>query len=1547
MIHTQNFLWLQVCRIIIFSSFHSASKILTDSKRLFLTFTLLLLIPAAVLAQEITWTGGGDGVSWSNPANWNENRVPGQEDDVIINLDGTYTIEKSGNITINSLVFEAESGEQTFRNINGDITLQSESSLGPSVTFIMQAGNIRGDGKLINNGTIQANSSSWSGINNSTLINNGLLQQVSGILYVSNSAMIENNGSIHITADINITNSGALGTIINNGTLTKTGGTGISNITVPIDSRPDSRIESQTGTLELRQNSSYHNTTFAATSENAMLRLMGGIHTLRGLIDGEPIGSIVVNAPLEAHESGATLNFGGSGLRWISSYFQGGNTLTNAGLITMAASSWTGVNGSTLINDGVMIHQTGIFYTANSGVLDNKGTYRFASDVNITTTGALGTFINQNIIEKTGGEEISNISASVDARPGSRVESQSGSIYINQHSTWHNSEFAATTEQSSIQLNSGTHTLRGTISGEPVGQVRINAPLEADESGASVDFGGTGLLWISNYFQGGNTLTNEGTIIMNASSWTGVNASTLVNNGEMLHRGGIFYLTNSAVLTNQQLYRFESDQNITTSGSLSTFINHGVIEKTVGEETSNITASIDSRPESRIESKTGSIWISQNSIYQDMTITAAENAEVRFQGGTHTFGGTVEGAPEGQIVINTSIQADEELNATVSFTENGLTWISNYLIEGGELTNTGLILLDASSWTGLNNSQMINEGTVRHLDGIFYLSNGAEFINNEQYVVLGDESIRRSGSDGSFVNNASFIKDSGGAFIISTIYRNSNSGTVDLKSGELQLQYDTFFETPTVRVGSDSELNLQSGTHTFSGTFSPVNEGVITLNSNFRADPGGATINVPGSGLNWTAGNLIEGNLSNTGTMRIYGNGSSGINAAILQNSGNIILENGAFRLLSSGELKNISEFIVEGDFTFVSTAQAPGLFTNMGLFHKKGGNGVSTINAEFVNSETAEMRFEAGDVRFTSLLDHMENARITGTGRFDIAQAEFINKGVTRPGLPEGILSYVGDYEPNDTTAVLDVLLYLTDDESPMPANSMLSVKETEYRIGFRRLGGAATLAGELAINTAPDFVPDAGTEFEIIRAERGISGGFSSFSGIVDVSNQRSYYPQIRDTSLILITSGEIPSLSGPVAAEPTSIQAGEQQMITFTGTGFPPDLSVELTCRECIQPEMFGTITGRVGSISPDTAVVWFDVSNPLITGTYDAVLTDPRGVQASLTIQINQGPPSLTVLSFDPVIDIQTSDPGKLIIQADRIMDQDLSIPVTISGSARIYEDYVSDFSGSRALIQSGSDRFVMNVFPTSNSESDGPRTVSLSISSSDDYTLESSFSTVTIPLRPQKADFDIYALSPSYGGTGGTVTSEIVGTGISPNATVRLVNGGSEISGTNINVRENGSALTATFQLSEAELGFWSVILTNEGGESKEINQGFSVVNRVRHSVVADIIAPPRVARGRNNLYKLSFRNTGNNDVLGIPGLVGLPAEATWEIVNRTSGDTDLSFDDFVTTQLSDNNRKSLRFWPMRIPPGATVNLDVQIAMPNTGLIRFRPVWFGS
>lgn len=88
----------------------------------------MLLTSSVVSAGVVTWTGPNTGTSpWNHGAYWSTTNVPSPEDDVVLNVSGTYTITvDSPDVTINSLTLGASGGGNTLTLNSGMFTIKSD-----------------------------------------------------------------------------------------------------------------------------------------------------------------------------------------------------------------------------------------------------------------------------------------------------------------------------------------------------------------------------------------------------------------------------------------------------------------------------------------------------------------------------------------------------------------------------------------------------------------------------------------------------------------------------------------------------------------------------------------------------------------------------------------------------------------------------------------------------------------------------------------------------------------------------------------------------------------------------------------------------------------------------------------------------------------------------------------------------------------------------------------------------------------------------------------------------------------------------------------------------------------------------------------------------------------------------------------------------------------------------------------------------------------------------------------------------------------------------
>gem|GEM_PF-3358232 len=211
--------------------------------------------------DEFRWVNAAGG-NWDTASNWSQNRVPGPADNVIINLDGDYTVTLDASASVNRLVIGGGAGAPVF-NVNGrTLTVANDSFLRPGARLNHPGGTLSIAGRLTVEGTFN-----WSGgfltgagttdllpgavvtfnggdkfINDGhRLLNRSTMDLTIGRLFIGNQsvagARFENVGTLNISgeADLEWWNfSGARPvSFVNSGTINKAGAGTITEINVP------------------------------------------------------------------------------------------------------------------------------------------------------------------------------------------------------------------------------------------------------------------------------------------------------------------------------------------------------------------------------------------------------------------------------------------------------------------------------------------------------------------------------------------------------------------------------------------------------------------------------------------------------------------------------------------------------------------------------------------------------------------------------------------------------------------------------------------------------------------------------------------------------------------------------------------------------------------------------------------------------------------------------------------------------------------------------------------------------------------------------------------------------------------------------------------------------------------------------------------------------------------------------------------------------------------------------------------------------------------
>jgi len=135
---------------------------------------------------------------------------------------------------------------------------------------------------------------------------------------------------------------------------------------------------------------------------------------------------------------------------------------------------------------------------------------------------------------------------------------------------------------------------------------------------------------------------------------------------------------------------------------------------------------------------------------------------------------------------------------------------------------------------------------------------------------------------------------------------------------------------------------------------------------------------------------------------------------------------------------------------------------------------------------------------------------------------------------------------------------------------------------------------------------------------------------------------------------------------------------------------------------------------------------------------------------------------------------------------------------------------------------------------------------------------------------RRGGFSVTRVLPSSGGNTGSMSALIVGSGFASGASVTLRRAGEpDIVGAPLQVDIGGSAIGVTLDLTGKAVGQWDVIVTNPGGSSQTLADGFTVQAGGTPDLWADIVGFIR-RPGRPSTLTIVYGNRGNVDALAVP-----------------------------------------------------------------------------
>lgn len=146
----------------------------------------------------------------------------------------------------------------------------------------------------------------------------------------------------------------------------------------------------------------------------------------------------------------------------------------------------------------------------------------------------------------------------------------------------------------------------------------------------------------------------------------------------------------------------------------------------------------------------------------------------------------------------------------------------------------------------------------------------------------------------------------------------------------------------------------------------------------------------------------------------------------------------------------------------------------------------------------------------------------------------------------------------------------------------------------------------------------------------------------------------------------------------------------------------------------------------------------------------------------------------------------------------------------------------------------------------------------------------------IGAQERRTDFAIGKIWPGVGGNQGSVTAIVTGSGFATGAAVAMTRSGQQdIGGDFVNVDRGGSAINATFDLTNRATGSWGVVVANPNGSSRTLDPAFTVESGGTPDLWVDVTGLVR-RPGNASIVTVHYGNRGRVDALGVTLAITLP-----------------------------------------------------------------------
>ena len=762
---------------------------------------MLAAVPrSAAVSCTINWDNGGDGVHWSDAANWNvvatnQNGLPGSGDQACIGSAFTVTLDVASSIDALSA-----QGALTITSA-GTLTLNS-TTVASDATGLTLSGTLAGAGELDLSGVSTWSAGTMTGTGTTKVVAGAELKQT-GTVSLQFGRTLDNSGTLTMNANFGIQSFNSSTNLIHNepsGLIQRTTANGTAFIDPPLDN--DGAVRSTLGVLNLNGGSGadVSTGTYGAPGAGGTVQFNAGTHQLGS---GAALkGSTTISGATLTIANATTTTVDGTNSFTNGTIAGTGTFKLNSGTFTWSAGTMRDA-GTTEITAGTELKQTGTVSLQFGRTLDNSGTLTMNANFGIQSFNSSTNLIHNEssgLIQRTTANGTAFIDPPLDN--DGTVRSTLGVLNLNGGSGADVSTgtYGAPGAGGTVQFNAGTHQLG---SGAALkGSTTISGATLTIANATTTTVDGTNSFTNGTIAGTGTFKLNSGTFTWSAGTMRDAGTTEITAGTELKQTGTVSLqfgrtLDNSGTLTmnaNFGIQSFNSSTNLIHNES------SGLIQRTTANGTAFIDPPLDN--DGAVRSTLGVLNLNGGSGADVSTGTygaPGAGGTVQFNAGTHQLGSgaalkgstTISGA-----TLTIANATTTTVDGTNSFTNGTIAGTGTFKLNSGTFTWSAGTMRDAGTTEITAGTELKQTGTVslqfgRTLDNSGTLTMNANFgiqsFNSSTNLIHNEPSglIQRTTANGT-------------AFIDPPL---DNDGTVAALTGTLSLTSLTNHAGATMRVG--------------------------------------------------------------------------------------------------------------------------------------------------------------------------------------------------------------------------------------------------------------------------------------------------------------------------------------------------------------------------------------------------------------------------------------------------------------------------------------------------------------------------------------------------------------------------------------------------------------------------------------------------------------------------------------------------------------------------------------------------------------------------